>query len=139
MSEIPNWKLEMWSSIDSYTVACGGDPGDRVYGATKRQLAVVDVEQAVEGELARMASQLTAAKQRAEEAEKERDEARRQRADVWADRKRIKHQLTETRRKLEEAEKVCARVLAILESDVCEYDDERTAEKLLRSVTEKGG
>lgn len=37
----------LWDAINRYAVACGGDPSDRVYGNTVRQMSVVAVNTAV--------------------------------------------------------------------------------------------
>lgn len=39
--------VAFWDAINAYAATCGGDPGKHVYGNTRRQRAVVAVEQAV--------------------------------------------------------------------------------------------
>jgi hypothetical protein len=39
--------VALWDAINAYAVACGADPGRKVYGCTSRMDAVVRVEQAV--------------------------------------------------------------------------------------------
>lgn len=40
-------KRALWDAINKYVVACGGDPGKRVYGNVTRMEAVVEVERAL--------------------------------------------------------------------------------------------
>ncbi len=40
-------RVALWTAIDCYAVACGGDPAQHVYGNTARQVAVADVENIV--------------------------------------------------------------------------------------------
>lgn len=40
-------RAELWDAINDYCVACGGTPSSDVYGNTRRQQAVVDIERVV--------------------------------------------------------------------------------------------
>lgn len=40
-------QVDLWDAINEYVVACGGRPDARVYGNSRRQLAVVEVERVV--------------------------------------------------------------------------------------------
>jgi hypothetical protein len=40
-------KIDLWSAINHYCVACGGSPATRIYGNVERQRAVVAVEKAI--------------------------------------------------------------------------------------------
>lgn len=37
-------RAQLWDAIHEYVVACGGTPGERTYGNTRRQIAVAEVE-----------------------------------------------------------------------------------------------
>lgn len=40
-------RIDLWDAINDYATACGGDPGARIYGNTRRQRAAVAVERAL--------------------------------------------------------------------------------------------
>lgn len=40
-------KVALWEAINSYTIACGGDPAQHAHGNTPRQTAVAEVERIV--------------------------------------------------------------------------------------------
>jgi hypothetical protein len=40
-------RAQLWDAINDYVVACGGTPGAQMYGNTKRQAAVAEVESLV--------------------------------------------------------------------------------------------
>jgi hypothetical protein len=40
-------RVRLWDAINAYVVSCGGDPDRQVYGNTRRQTAVAQVEQIV--------------------------------------------------------------------------------------------
>jgi len=40
-------RIKLWDAINAYTIACGGNPGLRVYGNTSRMKAVAEVEDLV--------------------------------------------------------------------------------------------
>ena len=40
-------RVRLWDAINAYVVSCGGDPDRHVYGNTRRQTAVAQVEQIV--------------------------------------------------------------------------------------------
>ena len=37
-------RAQLWDAINEYAEACGATPGARIYGNTKRQRAVVEIE-----------------------------------------------------------------------------------------------
>ena len=42
-------RAQLWDAINDYAIACGGTPGERTHGNTKRQAAVVEIENLVYG------------------------------------------------------------------------------------------
>jgi hypothetical protein len=44
---IEGWQVPLWDAINRYVEACGGDPGKHVYGDTRRQTAVAEVDAVV--------------------------------------------------------------------------------------------